>query len=97
MGFFKDVEGEGAIIIQSGVFKQVPIATRDGYLFAKINGGYVRLMADGSTSKDKTRLDYITWEGELRRDNYGRLCSSEVNGSKSLDPKKRELLLGSSE
>lgn len=97
MGFFKEVEGEGAVIIIGGVYKQVPLATRDGFLYAKTAGGYVRLMADGSTTKDKMRLDYMTWDGELRRDQYGRLCTPDVKGARSLEPERKTLLLGSPE
>lgn len=94
MGFFKEVEGEAAIVIIGGVFKQVPIYTRDGYLFAKVGGGFVRLFSDGSTTKSKMRLDYMSWEGDLRRDSMGRLCTSSVKGSKPLDIKQSTLLLG---
>lgn len=97
MAFFKEVEGEAAILISNGVYRQVPVYTRDGYLYAKHGGGFVRLMADGSTTKDKMRLDYMTWEGELRRDTYGRLCTGEVSGSKSLEPERKTLLLGAPE
>lgn len=93
MGFFKEVEGEAAIIVSRGVYKQVPLYTRDGFLYAKVGGGYVRLMHDGSTTKDKTRLDFMTWSGVLRRDTYGRLCTPEVKGSKEIDPQRERLLL----
>lgn len=96
MSFFKDIEGDGAVIVEKGVFKQVGLAIRDGYVFARVGGGYIRLMMDGSTSKANVSLDYLSWEGELRRDAYGRLCSPDVNGSKALEPAKAQKLLGGS-
>lgn len=96
MSFFKDIEGEGAIVVIAGVHKQVTLATRDGYIFAKVAGGYVRLMEDGSTSKAGMRLDYMTFDGELRRDAFGKLCTSEVSGAKPLDAPKAQKLLGAS-
>jgi hypothetical protein len=86
MAFFKEIEGEGAIIQEGGVFRQVPLFERDGYIFAKLNGGFVRLMADGSTSK----------AGGLYRDALGRLCRDTVAGAVALDTKHQQLLLGAS-
>lgn len=97
MGFFKEVEGEAAVIVSGGVYKQVPLYTRDGYVYAKTAGGFVRLMADGSTTKDKTRLDYMTWGGSLKRDTFGRLCTPDVIGARALEEEKQQLLLGVSE
>jgi hypothetical protein len=97
MAFFKEVEGEAAIVITRGVYKQVPIYTRDGFLYAKVGCGFVRLMADGSTTKDKTRLDFMSWDGALRKDQFGRLCTGEVKHSKPLEDDKKQLLLGAPE
>lgn len=96
MGFFKQVEGEAAIVIINGVFKQVDIYERDGNLYAKTAGGFVRLMADGSTSKAKMSLNYMSWNGKLMRDGMGRLCTADAPGAKSLEAPKAQLLLGSS-
>lgn len=93
MSFFKDIEGDGAVIVVAGVFKQVPLATRDGHLFAKVGGGYVRLMADGSTSKAGMRLDFISMDGVMR-DPLGRLCTMERAGAKALDGPALQKLLG---
>lgn len=97
MAFFKEVEGEAAIVVHRGVYKQVPIYTRDGYLYAKVGGGFIRLMSDGSTTKDKTRLDYMTWSGTLKRDTFGRLCTPDVHGARALEDERQQLLLGASE
>ena len=94
MTFFKEVDGEAAVLVENGVYKQVPIYTRNGFLFAKVSGGFVRLMADGSTSKSKMRLDYMSWEGRLMRDGVGRLCTDEATGAKELDPARVQALIG---
>lgn len=95
MTFFKDIEGEGAIIVENGIFKPTTLAERDGYLFVKAGGGYARIMADGSTSKAKARLDFMTTSKPLCRDTYGRLCFDTVPGARPLDQAKAQLLLGS--
>jgi hypothetical protein len=97
MGFFKQVEGEAAIVVINGVYKQCDLYERDGYIYAKTAGGFVRLMADGSTTRAKMRLDFMTWTGSLCRDSIGRLCSPDVAGSRTLESNKAQLLLGSPE
>lgn len=94
MSFFQEVEGEAAVLVENGVYRQVPIYTRDGYLYAKINGGFIRLMSDGSTTKSRMRLDFMSFDKQLYRDGLGRLCTSEVKGAKSLEGDKVKLLLG---
>lgn len=85
MGFFKHIEGEAAIIVENGVYKQVDLYVRDDYLYVKGSGGFIRLMADGSTTKPKTRLDMISFDGPLYRDHLGRLCCGvSARGAKPL-------------
>lgn len=69
---------------------------RDGYLYAKSGGGFVRLMADGSTSKagGRLRLDFMSYDKAPCRDALGRLCTPEVKGAAKLEPAKQQLLLG---
>lgn len=97
MGLFKELEGDVAILIENGVYKQVPVYTRDGYIFAKLGGGFVRIMSDGSTTKAKVRLDTIMTEHPLMRDAVGRLCMAGVSGAKALDDRSKTLLLSSPE
>lgn len=82
MSFFKQVEGEAAILSENGVYKQVDLYTRGGFLYAKVAGGFVRLSRDGSTSKPKLRLDHMSWNGALYADPVGRLCTEEANISR---------------
>ena len=81
MGMFKHLEGQVAVIVEGGVYKPVDIYTRDGYLYAKTGAGFVRLYADGSTTKAKCRLDTLHFDGALFRDALGRMCSQPVNGA----------------
>lgn len=95
MGLFKQIEGENAIIVESGVYRQADLYSRDGYLYAKAGIGFVRLYADGSTSKAKCWLDVLTFDKSLYADKFGRLCDASVTGASSLDKtKERRLLLG---
>lgn len=73
MSNFKALEGDTAILCRDGVYTPVDLYTWGGALFAKIAGGYVRLRADGTTSKDKTRLVHLETEYPLFRDRLGRL------------------------
>lgn len=86
MSAFKLIEGKYAIISQSGVYKQVPLAERDGFLFAVAAGGYVQLRTDASTSKDKLRLVELSWDGPLHGGGTGngKLCRPGVKGSKPI-------------
>lgn len=94
MGFFQEVEGEAAVLVENGVYKQVPLFTRDGFLYAKASGGFVRLMADGATTRTKMRLDFMTWTGPLCRDGLNRLCTDHAAGAKPLGDGTTQKLLG---
>lgn len=94
MSFFQHVDNEAAILIQGGVEKQCDLYTRDGYLYAKVAGGYVRLFQDGSTMKPKMRLVHMSWTGPLSRDRQGRLCTAQMPGAIPVDIPKAQLLLG---
>lgn len=94
MSFFKQIEGEAAILVSNGVYLQVDLYSRAGYLYAKYGTGFVRLMRDGSTTKAKLRLDTMTWTGSLCADSLGRLCEPGcVEDAKVIDGEPRRLLL----
>ncbi len=81
MSLFKEIEGDSAVIYSAGVFKQVPLYTRNGFLFAGAFGGFIRLKADGSTSKPSVKLDHIEIEQGLYQDRLGRLGVREMPNS----------------
>ena len=93
--FFKQVEGEAAVLVTRGVYTQVDLYERNGYLYAKSGTGFVRLFYDGSTTKAKTRIDALSWRGRIARDALGRLCRDDVPGSQPVNGATRQLFLGS--
>ena len=97
MSYFKALEPEGqvAILVQNGVYKQAPLYTRNGYLFAKLGAGFVRLASNGSTSQPTTRIDALVLDCDLYQDSFGRLCDETVKGANSIAPHQKTLLLGS--
>ena len=94
MSFFQQIEGEGCILANAGTFYQTTLWTRDGYLYAKHGAGWVRLMADGATSKAKLRLDFLTLPTPPCRDALGRLCLASMAGAKPLAKAAEQRLLG---
>lgn len=76
------------------MYKQVDLYSRDGHVFAKVAGGFVRLMADGSTSKHRLRLDFMLFEGALGSDGMGRLVTADHPKFKALPAERQTLLLG---
>lgn len=59
------------------------LRARDGYLYGKLGSGFVRLYADGATTKAKCRIVHLSWTGSLFRDTLGRLCSLDADGAKT--------------
>lgn len=70
---FKLIEGEFAIVVASGVYQQVDLYERNGRLYARYGRGYVQLYANGGTSKDKLKLDTVSYSESLYVDAFGKL------------------------
>ena len=70
---FKEITGAQALMKQGGVFKPAKLYEFKGALFAAAAGGYVRLYADGATSKDKLNFGELHYDGPLTRDRFNRL------------------------
>ena len=79
MSFFQQIEGDAAILVERGVYRQVDLYRRDGYLYAKLAG---------------VSLDFMSYSGPLAQ-RLGRLCTPDVEGAKSLDGAATVRLLGS--
>lgn len=95
MGLFQQAEGAAAILVENGIYKQVDVFTRNGFLYAKIGGGFVRLNHDGSTTKARMRLDTLSYDEPLGVDPMGRLCDlASVPGAKALPQEVTTKLLG---
>ncbi|MBN7763730.1 hypothetical protein JYP52_21560 [Nitratireductor aquibiodomus] len=97
MSFFQQLEGEAAVVIENGVYKQVDLYARHGRLYAKVAGGFVKLMADGSTTKARMRLETLSFDGDLYRDKMGRLMAGPGDGAIKIDTDRALRLLGSSQ
>lgn len=96
MTYFTELEPEGqvAVLVRNGVYQQAPLFTRNGHLFAKVAGGFVRLAANGSTSAPNIRIDSIVTDLPLFHDRFGRLCDASVDGAKAIEPAQAQMLLG---
>lgn len=97
MSGFKEIEGDTALIVERGVFRQVPLYERNGVLFAKAKGGFVRLSENGSTSHDAVSFTELLYEGDLYRDPFGRLCVTPGERRKAIAARSGVLALGAPE
>jgi len=98
MGLFQKVEGATAILSQNGIYRQVNVYTRDHYVYAELGTGFIKLMADGSTTKARCRLDMIVHDDPLYVDSLGRLVTSNTcRGAKALSEPQTRRLLGEAE
>lgn len=86
-GMFKLIDGEVAVIVEGGVYKEAPLAIRNnGELYVKAKGGFVRLNADGTTSVgSKCRLDTLALDTPLYKDRFGKLCVAEAKDRKPIE------------
>jgi hypothetical protein len=94
MSLFKHLEGDVAIIQSGGVYKQVDLYTRNGFLYAALSSNaFIRLKADGSTSKPNTTLLHIETELALHHDSLGRLGTKQIPDAKPLSPTETQRLM----
>ena len=94
---FKKLEGDTAIVVQSGVYKQADLYTLNNGLFASYGNGFVRLKKDGSTSRDKLNLIQLIYDGELHSDQFGRLLVKAITNSKKIAVKANTQFFQTSE
>lgn len=93
MSYFTEIEGDAAILASRGTYRQAALYSWDGHLFAKSGGGFVRLAADGSTSKSDMRIVRLITDIALYRDPLGRLTIKQTGGAKPLPGENRQALL----
>lgn len=79
---FKHLDGDVAVIRIGGIFKTADLYEWRGGLYAKFGGGYVRLNANGSTTKDGLSIEMLATDEPLYKDRFGRLEIVEGDGSK---------------
>ncbi len=77
---FKPLVGDTCVVVDKGVYRQCDLYERNGYLYAKIGTGFIRLFENASTSKATTRLETLSVEGEFHRDAQGRLLAPGHGG-----------------
>ena len=78
---FKAIDDATAVIIKGGVYQEVPLAERNGRLFAEISKGrFVLLRSNGSASLATLRIETLEIDTPLFKDQFGRLCVSPGEG-----------------
>ena len=96
MSGFRQREGDFAITSSGGVYKQVDVFERDGFLYVRHGSGFVQVSYDGSTTKATVRVDELNLlDGSLVCNATGRLAFAEANvaGARTL-PADRAAKLG---
>lgn len=81
---FKKMNGDQALLVAKGTFKEADLFEFQGGLFAKHGSGYVRLKANGSTSKPGVDFCHLETEAELWSDPFGRISVTNRDGYKPL-------------
>lgn len=83
---FKQIEGSNVLIQQQGTYTVHDLYTRaDGSLWAAIGTKkFIRLKANGSTSRVSGSIDTLEFEGALYADKFGRLSVTGGQGRKAL-------------
>lgn len=81
---FKHIEGDVAILKQGGVYKTADLYEWRGGLYAKAAGGYVRLNANGTTTRDGVNIESLVCDKPLFKDRFGRIELTPGAGSKAL-------------
>ncbi len=91
-GLFQELEGETCILVSVGVYTECRVYVRSGdELFAKLGSGFIRLYADGATSRSKYRIDILTVD-KLYRGHFGKLFNQLAIGRVSLSNRQRHFL-----
>ena len=65
MKLFQAIPEKQGILRHRGVYKQVPLYRRESVVFAKFGSGFVRLCANGGTSKPDVVWDEIETDRHL--------------------------------
>jgi|WetSurMetagenome_2_1015567.scaffolds.fasta_scaffold354503_2 hypothetical protein len=84
---FKALDGDTCILVENGVYKVGALFEYNGYLFAKVGGGFVKLFENGSTSKaGRLTLESLQLDAArtLYRDPHGRIMTRKTNDKVSL-------------
>ena len=80
MSGFNKLEGEFAITVSNGVYKQVDVYERNGYLYVAQGSGFIQINHTGGTTSPKVRLDELNIETPIAMSKLGRLCLKDHAG-----------------
>lgn len=76
---FTLLEGDTAILADKGVYKVVALYEFRGGIYARHGAGFVRLYANGSTSKgDGVRVVEMHTDMVLAQDSFGRMVMQDA-------------------
>ena len=88
MAGFEKLEGEFAITVSNGIYKQTDVYERNGYLYVKHGSGFAQINHTGGTSVAKVRLDELNIETPIAMSKLGRLCIDGHAGVPNQKPLK---------
>jgi len=93
---FAELHGDRALLRSGGVYRIAKLYILGDSLFAAYGAGYVRLYANGSTSRPKTSVDRMHTLVRLGADKHGRLCTMRSGSShRDLTAEEKRKLDGS--
>lgn len=81
---FKQLEGDTAVIKHGGIYKKADLYEWKGDLFLSFGGGYIRVYADGKTTKDGVFVEHMETDAPLYKDRFGRISFDSRDGYKPL-------------
>lgn len=81
---FARLEGDSVLLWNRGVFKVADLWTFEDGLYASAAGGYIRLYANGGTSRAGVVVKKLVTSQKLWVDTYGRLAISYAPDRKLL-------------
>ena len=76
---FEQLTGDSAVLAQGGVYRTCDLYAFQGGLYARYGAGFVRLYANGSTSKDGLMVVHLVTDRQLYADKFGRLTGTGGN------------------
>lgn len=96
---FKQIEDASVVLQDKGVYTVHDLYMRtSGELYAKVGAGkFIRLKANGSTSKNSGCIDQLEYEGNLFVDQFGRLAVTGAGKRKELQATAATKLLSTDE
>lgn len=82
---FKKLDGDTAMIRKGGGYRPCDLYEWLGGLYVKMGSEYIRLRANGTTSKDGVTLEHLEYDGPLYADKFSRLAVVHREGYTSLE------------